>query len=94
VVWLEAWLRRQPATVLVISHDREFLDRIARRSGTSTRARSGAMPVISRPSSWPGSSSRTAGLCAKAYARTAAHLQSFVDRFRAKATKARQRRAG
>ncbi|HEU0202666.1 MAG TPA: ATP-binding cassette domain-containing protein, partial [Burkholderiaceae bacterium] len=26
VIWLEAWLRRQQATVLVISHDREFLD--------------------------------------------------------------------
>ena len=41
VVWHETWLRRQPATVLLISHDREFLRIVAStRYGMWTRARS------------------------------------------------------
>ena len=91
VIWLESWLKRQDATVLVISHDREFLDRC------TTVTWHIADDVIRR---YPGNYSafelawaeqqRQQELAAKAYARTAAHLQSFVDRFRAKATKARQ----
>jgi len=91
VVWLEAWLRRQPATVLVISHDREFLDRVCE---TIWHVDQGGI----RRYSGDYSAFETAWLeqqkqqdaAAKTYARTAAHLQHFVDRFRAKATKARQ----
>ena len=91
VVWLESWLRRQPATVLVISHDREFLDRIAETiwhvdQGTIRRY---AGDFTTFELAWL-EQQKQQDSAAKAYARTAAHLQSFVDRFRAKATKARQ----
>jgi ATP-binding cassette subfamily F protein 3 len=95
VVWLEAWLRRQSATVLIISHDREFLDRsvntIWHVDGDSSN------PTIRR---YAGDYSafetaliernRQQDAQARSYKRTATHLQSFVDRFRAQATKARQ----
>jgi ATP-binding cassette subfamily F protein 3 len=91
VVWLEAWLRRQPAAVLVISHDREFLDRctgaiwhvadgrIRRYAGNYSAFETA---LIER--------NRQQDAAARQYERTVAHLQGFVDRFRAKATKARQ----
>jgi ATP-binding cassette subfamily F protein 3 len=95
VVWLEAWLRRQSATVLIISHDREFLDRCVNTiwhvDGDA------ANPTIRR---YAGDYSafeqaliernRQQDAQARSYKRTASHLQSFVDRFRAQATKARQ----
>src|SRR5258706_1050228 len=91
VIWLEAWLKRQSATVLVISHDREFIDRccqtiwhvdvgsIRRYAGNYSAFELAALEQ-----------SRQQDAAARSYQRTAAHLQSFVDRFRAKATKARQ----
>ena len=95
VVWLEAWLRRQSATVLIISHDREFLDHsvntIWHVDGDASN------PTIRR---YAGDYSafetaliernRQQDAQARSYKRTATHLQSFVDRFRAQATKARQ----
>ena len=91
VIWLEAWLKRQPATVLVISHDREFLDRCTTvtwhiADGTIRRY---AGNYSAFELAW-AEQLRQQDAAAKAYARTAAHLQSFVDRFRAQATKARQ----
>ncbi|MCK6429966.1 MAG: ATP-binding cassette domain-containing protein, partial [Burkholderiaceae bacterium] len=91
VIWLEAWLRRQDATVLLISHDREFLDRCATAiwhvaDGTIRRY---AGNYSAFESAWI-EQQRQQDAAAKAYERTAAHLQRFVDRFRAKATKARQ----
>ncbi len=91
VIWLEAWLKRQPATVLVISHDREFLDRCTTvtwhiADGTIRRY---AGNYSAFELAW-AEQQRQQEAAAKAYARTVAHLQSFVDRFRAKATKARQ----
>ncbi len=91
MVWLESWLRRQPATVLVISHDREFLDRIAETiwhvdNGTIRRY---AGDYSAFELAWL-EQQKQQDAAAKSYARTAAHLQSFVDRFRAQATKARQ----
>jgi ATP-binding cassette subfamily F protein 3 len=91
VIWLEAWLKRQPATVLLISHDREFLDRCTTvtwhiADGTVRRY---AGNYSAFELAW-AEQQRQQEAAAKTYARTAAHLQSFVDRFRAKATKARQ----
>ena len=91
VIWLEAWLKRQDATVLLISHDREFLDRCTTAiwhvaDGTIRRY---AGNYSAFESAWI-EQQRQHEAAAKAYERTAAHLQSFVDRFRAKATKARQ----
>jgi len=91
VVWLENWLRRQSATVLVISHDREFLDHcvgtIWNVADTTIRRYAGdysafETALIER--------NRQQDASARSYQRTAAHLQNFVDRFRAQATKARQ----
>ena len=91
VIWLEAWLKRQQATTIIISHDREFLDRcvttiwsiedetIRRYSGNYTAFEAMRIERL-----------RQQDAAAKAYERESAHLQSFIDRFRYKATKARQ----
>ncbi|MCA3218824.1 MAG: ATP-binding cassette domain-containing protein [Burkholderiales bacterium] len=91
VVWLEAWLKRQEATLLVISHDREFLDRCTEATwqvadGTITRY---AGNYSAFELAWL-ERIKQQDAAARAYERTAAHLQGFIDRFRAKATKARQ----
>jgi ATP-binding cassette subfamily F protein 3 len=91
VIWLEAWLKRQPAAVLLISHDREFLDRCTtvtwHIADGAIRRYAGNYSAFEL--AW-AEQQRQQDAAARAYARTAAHLQSFVDRFRAKATKARQ----
>ncbi len=91
VVWLESWLRRQTATVIVISHDREFLDRIIDTTWHvaegSIRRYAGNYSAFE--TAW-FEQLKQQDAAARSYARTAAHLQSYVDRFRAKATKARQ----
>jgi ATP-binding cassette subfamily F protein 3 len=91
VVWLEAWLKRQPATVILISHDREFLDRAAQ---TIWNVADGAIRrYAGNYSAFEAAyfeQLRQQDAAARQYERTAAHLQKFVDRFRAQATKARQ----
>jgi ATP-binding cassette subfamily F protein 3 len=95
VVWLEAWLRRQSATVLLISHDREFLDRCVNTiwhvegsaNGGTIRRYAGDYSAFE---SALVERNRQQDAQARSYRRTAAHLQGFVDRFRAQATKARQ----
>ena len=91
LVWLESWLARYPGTLLVISHDREFLDAVTRvtvhlEQGRLSRYAGGYTAFEQR---------RAQALTqqAQAYARQQsdiARLNSFVERFRAKATKARQ----
>ena len=100
VVWLEAWLRRQTATVLMISHDREFLDRCVStiwHVEAGTGGASGGAGTIRRYAgdfsafeAARAERSRQQDAQARSYQRTASHLQNFVDRFRAQATKARQ----
>lgn len=91
VIWLEAWLKRVRATVVIISHDREFLDRAtnttwAIENGSLTRyAGNYSFYEIQRIEKM-----RQQDAAARAYEREAAHLTAFIDRFRAKATKARQ----
>jgi ATP-binding cassette subfamily F protein 3 len=91
VVWLETWLKRQSATVLVISHDREFLDRVCTTiwniADESIRRYAGNFSAFEL--AWL-EQQRQQDAAARAYERTSAHLQSYVDRFRAQATKARQ----
>jgi len=91
IIWLEDWLLRYPGTLLVISHDRDFLDgvvksivhidqkKLRRYSGdySSFEVQRAQQVVL------------TQNLIEK-QTRERAHLQSFIDRFRAKATKARQ----
>jgi len=91
VFWLEDWLKRYPGMLLLISHDREFLDAtieyICHLEGRTLRVYKGNYSEFERQ--------RAANLANQqaAYAkqqREIAHLHSFVERFRAKATKARQ----
>jgi len=91
LVWLEAWLKRYDGTLLVISHDREFLDAITNVTVHIERA------LLHR---YGGNYSRfedmraeQMALQATSYARQQekmAHLQKFIDRFKAKASKAKQ----
>ena len=91
IIWLEDWLKRYPGTLIIISHDRDFLDEIVNVivhiDQRSLTRYSGNYSSFERQ--------RAASLVLAAAAfekqqRTRAHLQSFVDRFKAKATKARQ----
>jgi len=91
IVWLENWLRRQEATVVVVSHDREFLDRctdaIWHIADQSISRYAGNYSAFE--SAWLDKQ-RQADAQARRQQRTIAHLNRFIDRFRAKATKARQ----
>ncbi|MGH8802863.1 MAG: ABC-F family ATP-binding cassette domain-containing protein, partial [Casimicrobiaceae bacterium] len=91
VLWLEDWLRRYPGTLLLVTHDRDFLDAVA-----DTIVHVDAK----RLTSYPGDYSQFERTRAQHFAlqqathakqqRQVAHLKSYIDRFRAKATKARQ----
>ncbi|MFM2341045.1 MAG: hypothetical protein RLZZ592_698 [Pseudomonadota bacterium] len=91
LVWLENWLKRYPGTLLVISHDREFLDAIT----TVTLHLEDAQ--LTR---YGGNYSTFEMMRAErmeqqqaAFAKQQdkiAHLQRFIDRFKAQATKAKQ----
>ena len=92
VLWLEDWLARYPGTLLLITHDRDFLDGVVdddrpRRRAASSRRYTGNYSQFERERA------QQLALQQATYAkqqRQIAHLQSFVDRFRAKATKAKQ----
>ena len=91
IVWLEGWLREYPGTLLLISHDREFLDRVTNRIVNIEHGRVRAY----RGNYSAFEEQRTSELAEQAalYARQQReirHMESFVERFRAKATKARQ----
>ena len=91
VLWLTDYLKTCPATILVISHDRDLLDDVAQQILHLDR---GKMTL------WSGGYSSferlrreqqiLAGKAAKKQEEKRAHLQAFVDRFRAKASKAVQ----
>ena len=91
VIWLEDWLRSYPGTLLLISHDRDFLDRI-----TTHIAHIEQCTLTLYTGNYSAFEIRRAEQLANqqsAYEkqqREMKHMQSFVDRFRAKATKARQ----
>ena len=91
LVWLEAWLKRYEGTMLVISHDREFLDsitnvtlhieggKLTRYGGNySTFEDMRAMQMELQQNSYIKQQDKIA------------HLQSFISRFKAKASKAKQ----
>jgi ATP-binding cassette subfamily F protein 3 len=91
VVWLEGWLAGYRGTLIVVSHDREFLDAVATAilhiDGKRLRRYSGNYSAFE--------AQRAAQLANEQamYARQqreVARLERFVERFRAKATKARQ----
>jgi ATP-binding cassette subfamily F protein 3 len=91
IVWLEEWLRRYPGTLVVVSHDRDFLDGVANVIVHIDARR--LRRYAGNYSSFEGQRVQQVQLAAAQYEkqqRERAHLQSFIDRFRAKATKARQ----
>src|SRR3954467_12081175 len=91
IVWLGDWLKRYPGTMLIVSHDRDFLDEVVRaivHIDTRKLRRYGG-----NYSSFEEQRAQTLQLAQAQYEkqeRERAHLQSFIDRFRAQATKARQ----
>jgi ATP-binding cassette subfamily F protein 3 len=91
IIWVEEWLKRYEGTLVIVSHDRDFLDgvvnvivhidqkKLKRYSGNySSFERQRAAAVV-----------LAAGMMEK-QARERAHLESFIERFRAKASKAKQ----
>ncbi|MCL4185067.1 MAG: ATP-binding cassette domain-containing protein, partial [Burkholderiaceae bacterium] len=91
ILWFERWLLRYPGTVIVVSHDRDFLDRVATATlhlddrrlvryagGYSEFERLRAQRQLQAERERASHDARVA------------HLQAFIARFRAKATKARQ----
>ncbi|MEJ6003490.1 ATP-binding cassette domain-containing protein [Paucibacter soli] len=91
LVWLEAWLQRYEGTLIIISHDREFLDAITRvtlhldeqklmRYGGNYTAFEAmrAERMVLQQAAFEKQQDRMA------------HLQKFIDRFKAKASKAKQ----
>ena len=91
LVWLEAWLQRYEGTMIIISHDREFLDAITkvtlhldeaklhRYGGNYTAFESmRAERMLQQQQAFSKQQERMA------------HLQKFIDRFKAKASKAKQ----
>jgi ATP-binding cassette subfamily F protein 3 len=91
LVWLESWLKRYEGTLIVISHDREFLDaitnvtlhidngKLTRYGGNySTFEDTRAMQMELQQNAWAKQQDKIA------------HLQKFIARFKAKASKAKQ----
>lgn len=91
LIWLEAWLKRVHCTVITISHDREFLDRA---TNTTWAIENGKLERYGGNYSFYETQRiekmRLQDAAAKAYERQASHLAAFIERFRYKATKARQ----
>ncbi|HDL5131841.1 TPA: ABC transporter ATP-binding protein [Mannheimia haemolytica] len=91
VIWLERWLSNYRGTLLLISHDRDFLDPIIDRvihiehqklneyTGNYTSFEIQRATKIAQQNA-----------AYQQQQRKVAHLQSFIDRFKAKATKAKQ----
>ncbi|MCZ2104745.1 MAG: ATP-binding cassette domain-containing protein [Comamonadaceae bacterium] len=91
LVWLESWLTRYSGTLLVISHDREFLDAVTRVTLHIEGAR--LTRYSGNYSQFEEQRAQQLVLQQAAFERQQekiAHLQYFIDRFKAKATKARQ----
>lgn len=91
VLWLQTWLQAYAGTVLLISHDRDFLDtcvdHIALLSQQRLQTFTGNYSAYERQHAAQLEQQQAAY---QKQQRTKAHMHSFVERFRAKATKARQ----
>ncbi len=91
LVWLEGWLKSLDSTLIVISHDREFLDAITRTTvhvDDQKLERYGG-----NYSTFEETRSQRVALQQQAIVKQQdrmAHLKKFIDRFKAKASKAKQ----
>ena len=91
IIWLEDWLKRYPGTLIIISHDRDFLDgvvnvivhidqkKLKRYGGTYSQFETTRAMALSLDAATFAKQQRERD-----------HLQSFIDRFKAKASKAKQ----
>jgi len=91
VLWLEQWLLKYPGTLLLISHDREFLDNVATHTlhlhGGGAKLYTGGYTDFERQRA---EQLRQQQIAFEKEQTERAHLQSFIDRFKAKASKAKQ----
>ena len=91
VLWLEDWLRRYEGTLLLITHDRDFLDGVV---DTIVHVDAGKLTSYTgNYAQFERERAAKLALQQSAYVkqqRQIEHLRSYIDRFRAKATKARQ----
>jgi ATP-binding cassette subfamily F protein 3 len=91
ILWLEDWLRAYPGTLIMVSHDRDFLDNVVEhilhveqatithyRGNYSTFERTRAERLAQQQQQYEKQQADVA------------HLTKYIDRFRAQATKARQ----
>ncbi|MGF6778719.1 ATP-binding cassette domain-containing protein [Paraburkholderia sp. GAS334] len=91
IVWLEDWLHRYPGTLIVISHDREFLDSVC--NVTLHLEQQQIKRYGGNYSQFEILRAQQLALQQSAYEKqqkTVEHLQSYINRFKAQATKARQ----
>ena len=91
IIWLEDWLKRYTGTLIIISHDRDFLDgvvnvivhidqkKVKRYGGTYSQFETTRAMALSLDAATFAKQQRERD-----------HLQSFIDRFKAKASKAKQ----
>jgi ATP-binding cassette subfamily F protein 3 len=90
-LWLEQYLQKFPGAILLVSHDRQLLDRaveaIAHLDGGKLSLTPGGFAEFIRIKT---EKALQQGRAAEKAAEQRAHMQKFVDRFRAKASKARQ----
>ncbi len=91
VLWLEQWLLKYPGTLLMISHDREFLDGVSTHTlhlhEGKAKLYTGDYTSFERQRA---EHLRQQQIAHEKEQAERAHLQSFIDRFKAKASKARQ----
>jgi len=91
ILWLENWLRGYAGTLIVVSHDRDFLDRATERTlaihGAQLRLYAGA---YSQYELQRATELEHQQALAARQEKEIRRIVSFVERFRAKATKARQ----
>ena len=91
VIWLQDWLCKYPGTLLLISHDRDFLDTITDHivhiEQNKAEIYTGNYSAFERMRAEKLAQQQSSYLKQQ---REIAHMQSFVDRFKAQATKARQ----
>ncbi|MDZ5614832.1 ATP-binding cassette domain-containing protein [Achromobacter xylosoxidans] len=91
MLWLEKWLAAYPGTIMLISHDTEFLDAVAKSilhfdHAKLVRYRGGYGDFLTQRAE----RLRQTNIAYERQTREAARLQGFIDRFKAKASKAKQ----
>ena len=91
VLWLEDWLKNYPGILMIISHDREFLDQVVKvilfLENKQIKRFAGNYSEFENQKAMHAMQQQAAF---EKHQREKAHIQSFIDRFQAQATKARQ----